>query len=102
MRTNRADGDIGRGGVAQVEPVSTQHSKKQTAIFKVYTCMSESEKKNREAPYDEGSLPGLALDGAEACFRVDEGLFAGAGDSWDGIPDEDTGAIVAVVGLQTL
>ena len=63
--------------------------------------MSESEK-HREAPYDEGSLPGLALYGAEACLGVDEGLVADAGDSWDGIPDEDAGAVVAVVGLQTL
>ena len=55
-----------------------------------------------EAPYDEGIPSGLALDGAEAFLGVNEGLVAGAGDPWYGIPYEDTGAVVAVVGLQTL
>ena len=59
-------------------------------------------KRHCEAPYDEGIPSGLALDGAEACLGVDEGLVAGAGDSWYGISDEDTDAVVAVVGLQTL
>ena len=58
--------------------------------------------KDREAPDDEGSPPGLALDGAEASLGVDEWLVAGAGDSNPGISDEDAGAVVAVVGLDTL
>ena len=58
--------------------------------------------KDRKTPYDEGSPPGLALDGAEASLGVDEGLVAGAGDSQAGVSDEDTGAVVAVVGLNTL
>ena len=52
-------------------------------------------------PDDEGNPPALALDGAEACLGVDEGLLAAAGDPHAG-PDEDTGAVVAVVGLDTL
>ena len=55
-----------------------------------------------KAPDDEGSPPGLALDGAETSLGVDEGLVAGAGDSQGWISDEDTGAVVAVVGLNTL
>ena len=58
--------------------------------------------KHSEAPYDEGSPPGLSLDGAEASLGVDEELVAGAGDSQAGISDEDTDAVVAVVGLNTL
>ena len=55
-----------------------------------------------EAPYDEGIPSGLALDGAEASLGVHEGLVTDAGDSRAGISDEDTGAVVAVVGLNTL
>ena len=83
--------------MAQIEPVSTKGSDKQAEKPSV-SC----EVKGRVAPCDEGRPPGLALDGAEASLRVDEGLIAGAGDSWAGISDEDTGAVVAVVGLDTL
>ena len=58
--------------------------------------------KDRETPYDEGSPPGLALDGAEASLGVDKELIAAAGNSKAGISDEHTGAVVAVVGLNTL
>jgi len=67
--------------VAQEEPVATEGPKEQAD--------------------EEGGPPGLALHGAEAGLRVDEGLVADAGDprAWF---DQDTVAIVAVVGLQAL
>ena len=84
--------------MAQVKPVGAQRSNKQAAK----SCLILWKKVFFSSPPDEeGNPPALALDGAEACLGVDEGLLAAAGDPHAG-PDEDTGAVVAVVGLDTL
>ena len=70
-KTYNANDDVGGGVVAQEEPVATEGPKEQAGGVALMLFM---ERYWTITPDEEGGPPGLALHGAEAGLRVDEGL----------------------------